>query len=184
VSVTRGGTGLKHGLYYTTLPANLKSDFNDVYVESNATSYFGYNGVNQTTIADWLQTSQRDSSSSNVNPLFTSLTNGDLTPAAPAINNIGEDLTFFAPDDINGTPRTTTPDPGAFEFTPQLDNAGITTISTNNCAGVDSVIVTVQNFGAATLNTVTIQASVNGSPLANSGNVFTCKLTKRCQHYL
>jgi hypothetical protein len=176
VSVTRGGTGLKHGLYYTTLPANLKSDFNDVYVESNATSYFGYNGVNQTTIADWLQTSQRDSSSSNVNPLFTSLTNGDLTPAAPAINNIGEDLTFFAPDDINGTLRTTTPDPGAFEFSPQLDNAGITTISTNNCAGVDSVIVTVQNFGAATLNTVTIQASVNGSPLTNSGNLFSVNL--------
>jgi len=176
VSVTRGGTGLKHGLYFASLPANLKSDFNDVYVENNATSYFGYNGVNQTTIADWVQTSQLDSSSSDVNPLFTSLTSGDLTPAAPSINNIGENLTFFAPDDINGTPRSTTPDPGAFEFTPQLDNAGVTSFITNNCAGPDSVFVVVQNFGAAALNTVTVTGTFNGTPLPNSGNIFTVNL--------
>lgn len=176
VSVTRGGTGFKHGFYFTTLPVNLKSDFNDVYVENDAVSYFGYNGVNQSSHADWIQTSQRDSSSSDVNPLFTSLTNGDLTPAAPSINNIGADLTFFVPDDINGTPRTTTPDPGAFEFAPQLDNAGIIAIQTSNCAGLDSIFVTVQNFGAATLNTVTVVATYNGTPLANSGNVFSVNL--------
>ncbi|MBP7388909.1 MAG: T9SS type A sorting domain-containing protein [Chitinophagales bacterium] len=177
VSVTRGGSGAMYGLYYTTLPANLKSNNNAVYVNTaSAASYFGYNGTPQLTYADWLATSGGiDSFTINVNPLFSNINTGDLTPSAPSLNNIGIDLLSVVPADILGNARTSTPDPGAFEFAPQLDNAGITAISSETCAGAQDVLITVQNFGAATLNTVTLTGTVNGSPLPNNG-VFTINL--------
>jgi parallel beta-helix repeat protein len=177
VSITRGGTGAMYGLYYTTLPANLKSDFNDIYVNSaTGTNNFGYNGSAQPTLASWLSTSFRDSSSQEVNPLFASPNTGDLTPAAASINNIGEDLTAVVPDDILGAIRPSTPDPGAFEFTPSLDDAGIITITSPYCPGTDTIRVTLQNFGAATLTSTTVYATANGVPSSGSGNVFAVNL--------
>lgn len=177
VSVTRGGTGAMYGLYYTTLPANLKSNNNCVYVNTtSAASYFGYNGTPQLTYGDWLATSGgRDSATKAVNPLFVNINTGNLQPASPSINNIGIDLLTLVPTDILGFARTSTPDPGAFEFTPQLDNAGLIAINTANCPGTSDVFVTVQNFGAAALNTVTVSAFVDGNPLSGNG-VYTLNL--------
>ncbi|MBK8660000.1 MAG: hypothetical protein IPN22_14315, partial [Bacteroidetes bacterium] len=177
VSVTRGGSGAMYGLYYTTLPAALISNNNAVYVNTaSAASYFGYNGTPQLTYADWLATSGGiDSFTVNVNPLFSNINTGDLTPSSPSINDIGIDLLSVVPADILGNARTATPDPGAFEFTPQLDNAGLTAVSTANCPGSNDVFVTVQNFGAAALNTVTVSAFVDGNPLSGNG-VFALNL--------
>ncbi|MES2619822.1 MAG: T9SS type A sorting domain-containing protein [Bacteroidota bacterium] len=177
ISVTKGGTGTMYGLYYSTLPANLKCDFNDVYVNTASTSnYFGYNGSPQITLADWIATSFRDSSSQDVNPLFASAATGDLTPAAASINNIGQNLTADVPDDILSTPRTTTPDPGAFEFTPSLDDAGVSAINSPSCPGTDSVLVTVLNSGAAQLTSVEVYVTANGIPSSGSGSLFLVNL--------
>lgn len=178
VSVTRGGAGVMYGLYYTSLPANLKSDNNVVYINNaTATRYFGYNGANQLTYNDWLLTSGgRDAASIDANPLYTNANNGDLTPSSAAVNNIGLDLTSLVAEDILGTPRSSTPDPGAFEFTPQADDAGLTQVVTDPCPDTNDLWVRVQNFGVATLNSVTVYTNINGTPTANSGATYAVNL--------
>ncbi len=177
VFITRGGTGAMYGLYYTTLPDELASDFNDVYVRAATTAdYFGYNGSPQINLGDWIATSALDLNSAEVNPLFTSPATGDLSPAASSINNIGQNLLSVVPDDILGNARTATPDPGAFEFSPSPNDAGIISITSPFCTGTDTLFVTLQNYGAAALTSTVIYASANGVPSSGSGNVYAVNL--------
>ena len=58
-----------------------------------------------------------------------------LQPLATALNNAGQPLPAVT-DDINGVTRsTTTPDMGAYEFTPAANDAGVTCHCCANFAG-------------------------------------------------
>jgi hypothetical protein len=174
ISVTRGGTGTMYGIYLSAIPGYLTSDYNNVYVNSpTGVNYFGYNGTPQITLNDWRITTNEDFNSYNINPAFTSLTNGDLSPTNSNIDDVAQDLSPLVTDDILGNPRSSTPDPGAFEFSVNSDDAGVTGFNSAICPGTDSVIVTVQNFGADTLTSITVFCSVNGTPVPNNGNTFT-----------
>lgn len=174
ISVTRGGTGTMYGIYLSAIPGYLTSDYNNVYVNSPAgVNYFGYNGTPQITLNDWRTTTNEDFNSYSVNPVFTSLTNGDLSPSNSIIDDVAQDLSPLVTDDILGNPRSATPDPGAFEFSVNTDDAGVSAFNSAICPGTDSVIVTVQNFGADTLTSVTVYCSVNGTPTPNNGNTFS-----------
>ena len=123
--------------------------------------YDGYAGT-YSNLSGW-QGASGGSNSQNVDPDFTSTTN--LTPQSADVNNSGAALGVTT--DIYGNTRsTTTPDPGAVEFSVPQNNAGITDLIKPDaplCADDTSVIAVLKNTGLVTLTSCTIQWSLNGS---------------------
>jgi len=120
ISVTSNSTGIKYCIYLATNTASVTSDYNNLFMGATAgTNNIGYwDGTSFLTLADWktANNGQFGQNSTDVDPLFASPPTGNLMPGNPLINNIGTDLTNIVPDDINGVLRTSTPDPGAYEF--------------------------------------------------------------------
>jgi len=140
ITVTRGGTGNKFGLYFETTATKFTSDNNDVFV-SGLTSFFGYfASANLATLEAWKTTSGRDLTSAAIDPVYSNPATGNFKPASPALDNRGANVNIAT--DIEGVARNTSaPDIGAFEFnvppctTPPV--AGITkaTPSSGICMG-------------------------------------------------
>ena len=80
-----------------------------------------------------------DQQSVYANPQFLASSQNDLKPVAPSINDIGQNLGITT--DILGNTRSTTPDPGAFEFSipnctnPPTAGTAIATIA-NTCPNI------------------------------------------------
>jgi gliding motility-associated-like protein len=119
VMVNRNGSGTKYALYHNAIGSDITSDRNILFMNSpggNQNIGF-YDGLARTTLADWRAVSLDDTTSVNRNPLFTDIFGGNLRPNSPLIDNLGFALNYN--DDIIGAPRSaTTPDIGAYEFTP------------------------------------------------------------------
>jgi parallel beta-helix repeat protein len=165
ISLTSPATN-KHAIYLGGTTPSLISNNNDLYVGTNG-GHIGYHMGNNTTFADWKTANGGfyDQNSVSVDPLFINAITGQLLPTASSVLNIGQPLAAVT-DDILGNPRsTTTPDPGAFEFTQPANDAGITAIvapvSPVN-PGSQPVTVTLKNFGSANLTSATIGWKVNG----------------------
>ncbi|RYZ53407.1 MAG: T9SS type A sorting domain-containing protein [Sphingobacteriales bacterium] len=150
IVITRGGTGTKYGLYFTN--AGKTSDYNNIYVNAPAgTNYVGYFGSGFATLSGpggWQTANSNawDQNSKSVDPLFSPLP-GDFTPSNPQINNQPSPLGVTT--DITGAPRNlTTPDIGAYEFTPP------TCIAPNNLTDSTTMTSATLNWsenGSATL---------------------------------
>jgi hypothetical protein len=117
VFMRRSGTSAKHAIYVTgNGPNNINN--NGYFVDHlNGTSDFGYLGT--TTFPSW--TAWRagtsfDNASVFDNPNFVFAPGGLLIPNAGSYDNIGQNLTAIVPTDFQDSIRSTTPDPGAFEF--------------------------------------------------------------------
>ena len=117
-SIMREGSGIKYCLYFGASASVITSDHNVLHMASTSgTTGIGYSGSGQTTLADWQTATSGDMNSVDVNPLFVNRLGGDFTPSNTAINNIGTPVGVST--DFDGNSRsTTTPDPGAIEFTP------------------------------------------------------------------
>src|SRR5690606_26187199 len=105
-----------------------------------------------------------DQNSVSAEPFFTSVATADYSPTNSVLNNAGQPLAAVT-DDITGAPRnTTTPDIGAYEFTPSPLDLGVTALVTpvaQNCySAAEPVTVTVNNFGTASLDFSLITANV------------------------
>lgn len=116
ITVTRGGTGTKHALYFNTATSTITSNRNVLFVSGSGTNYIGYNnGASRITLADWQTSSSQDANSVSVDPQYLNPLSGDFTPQQAVTDNIGEPVGILT--DINGAARSlTTPDPGAIEF--------------------------------------------------------------------
>jgi hypothetical protein len=169
-----GTASTKHAIFLgATTGISLTSNNNDLYVGS--TGNIGAVGfsANKVTLADWQAANTSapyDLNSTATDPLFVNTTSY-FQPLASALNNAGQALPTVT-DDINGATRsTTTPDPGAYEFTPSVNDAGVTAIyapTSPVTPGVSqSVQVTLKNFGTAALTSATIDWSVNGTAQAD-----------------
>ncbi len=178
-SITRGGSGSKHGVYLGSTTSTVLSDNNAIHVGGNGSGglHVGYYSGNQTTLADWqaANSSAYGQNSVAADPLFVDITNNNYVPAASLIDNIGANLGVG--DDLAGVARTTTPDPGAFEFTPPADDAGISALISPvpACAGANNLVVELSNFGADTLDSVTINWTMNGGSVMSqsfTGTIF------------
>lgn len=117
VTVTRGGTGTKHGIYRNTAGSEIEADRNDYYVKGT-NAYIGYaNGGNRLTLADLVAASAQDTHSVTQNPLYADSAAGNFRPQLAAIDNLGTPVGIAG--DINGQTRSaTTPDMGAYEYVP------------------------------------------------------------------
>jgi uncharacterized protein (TIGR02145 family) len=126
ISCSTNSTGTKYCLYFTSnhvLNSTITCDYNVLRRSSsigteNKTGFW----INTPfeTLGEW-QTANGgifDQHSSFANPMFVDSPLGNLLPQNSTINDMGEDLTLFVPDDILGTgrPLGAAPDPGAYEF--------------------------------------------------------------------
>jgi hypothetical protein len=162
ISITRGGTGTKHGIYLNGAPS--ASTNNNVFIGSTSgTNHYGYAGGNQTTLADF-QNAGFGTNDVEGDPNFTDITLDDYQPLNLSLNAAG----FPAPqvvEDFNGDARVVSAnDIGAFKIaSPALDVAASSIdIATPFCAGNENVSVTVSNNGTSQINSLTIDWSIDG----------------------
>ncbi|MBF9142771.1 Ig-like domain-containing protein [Hymenobacter properus] len=169
-----GGTGVASTplyAHYTTLTSYTGStlNYNDLYVTvggTNGVARIGrINGTDATTLADWRTATGQEANSVSADPAFVqvSTTPYDLHPSATAINNVATPIAAVTVD-YTGAARGTTPDIGAYEFTPatnDLKPAALVGPSATGCYGAaEPVIVQVQNNGTSVLNFATAPATV------------------------
>lgn len=121
ITIRRGGTGQKHGIYMSTNTTTYISNNNNFFMGTGATFFVGYNGANQATLANWQTASGKDANSIASDPLYASAATGLLQPTNASVNDLGANLSanLTVATDILNAPRTiATPDMGAWEFTP------------------------------------------------------------------
>lgn len=160
VSISRAGTGLKYGLYYSTAPT---SNYNDIYVPNGNVGYYT---AALATLAN-LQAangSAFDQNSISADPVFVGASTGNLLPSNVLLNNAGTPLTRVT-DDITGAVRGAAPDLGAYEFTPvAVDVAPVALLGpatgTSCYSAAEAVIVQIRNAGTSALNFATTPATL------------------------
>src|SRR5688572_7897983 len=119
VTVTRSGTGIKRCIYFVTTTSTITSNKNVLYINaaSGTNNHLGQFGTtNYTTLANWqtANTGAYDQQSISTDPLFVNPAGGDYAFAAPAINNIGDNV-GVATDILNNPRLVASPDPGTYE---------------------------------------------------------------------
>ncbi len=167
----RGTSGAQYLAYLNSTSSGITMDNNGFYYPGagSGTKNFGYYGGNVIDFTAWqaVNSSAFDQNSATGDPFFVNPSVGDFTPAAAYYNNIGTNLLTQVATDINGTPRTTTPDPGAFEFSPPPGpDMSVSNIYSGgaSCGTSTDIIVEVLNQGTDTVNSFTVNYTVNGTP--------------------
>lgn len=174
ISITRGGTGTKHAIY---LGASLvAADYNDYYVSAaGGTNSIGYYQSDRTLLTDWRTATGIDQHSLSVIPAFVDPSNGNFTPGNAGIDNRGVG-TGIVDKDINANARNaSTPDIGAFEFTPPPCSVppvtGTVRIVPNDICQNRPVVLSMNigPYGSAQMFQWQIAANQNG-PFTNFGD--------------
>ena len=124
ITITRGGSGAKHCLYYAaTSTLGLSSDNNVLYLNAPAgINSIGWQTNDYITLSNWQSATGYDLASKNVDPAYVNPGVLNYEPTSVAANNLG--VPTGVTTDFFGSPRSDLfPDPGAIE------------IYTTNCAG-------------------------------------------------
>ena len=162
VYVTRSGTGAKRALYFVTTTSAITSNRNVLYINagSGTNNHLAQWGTpTYTTLADWqgANSGAYDQQSISVDPMFANPGAGDYTPTNPGVNGLGANL--GVPDDIMGTQRSNSPDPGAYEFTVAGLDAAITFVSPtagSTTPGPKTVTVNIANTQTININSISL----------------------------
>ncbi|MFD2718844.1 CARDB domain-containing protein [Hymenobacter monticola] len=173
ISVTRtGGTGSKYALGFITTGSTITSNYNDLYVGTNALNFTGrYGTTDYATLANWRTANSGafDQNSVQVNPEFVGTT---LVPSASPLNGTATPLARVPRDFTNALRSATVPDMGAYEFTPASNDVALESIDSPAApvaVGARTVTVTIRNNGQVALNTVRLEYTLNGgTPVAQT----------------
>lgn len=126
VNVTRGGTALKHAIYFNSANSTVFSDYNVLYVAGTG-AHVGFLTTNRTTLAAWKTATAAvpcDVNSFSQSPLFVDINNGNGLPQNASFDNrgtyVGIDTDIIGTVRNQGTPPLSYPGPdmGAWEFVP------------------------------------------------------------------
>jgi hypothetical protein len=170
ISIARGGTGLKYGIYLANVGTADSCDYNNVFMNSPSNNNYGFLGTAQATQQDFITASGANNfevNSVTLDPLFVNSAAGDFQLGNPQLDGTGRNLLSIVPDDILGTPRPVNPDPGAYEFIPPSVDASLFQLvnpSLNYCAGSSPLEVRVINAGVDTITSLNLTYSINGTP--------------------
>lgn len=173
VTIARGGTGAKVGLYYNTPTSGITSNNNAVFLNSagSGTQNYGSSGTaGSATLALW-QTANGglyDANSVEANPFYTSAVTGDFTPTSVVTNNIGFNVGVGF--DINGNPRSGTPDPGAYEYSLAGLDASISWVSPTSptTPGLKTITVNVTNNLTTNVSSLVLSYTDGGTPVTQT----------------
>ncbi len=128
VSITAGTGGTKYGFYYSSAGSIEDAQHNNFYVNStqSGTQNYGYYTSAYSDIAAFQAAYPAlEIGSTNVDPQFAGGATGNLMPTNFVLYGTGEDLNAVVPNDIDGTVRSASPSPGAYEMpVPPINNAG------------------------------------------------------------
>jgi hypothetical protein len=180
VSVTRGGTGSKYALYFSTATSTITSNYNDLFIGTSTTAYTGYYGSNQATLANWqaANNASYDAASQQLAPQFADVATGNFLPLNVALDGSGTSaLLARVPRDIVSVPRAGLPDVGAYEMTVAPNDVAVESINaptTPAVLGSNVVTVTIRNYGTAALTSATLSYTVNnGATPATNAQTFS-----------
>ena len=166
VRITRSGTGDKVPIYLSSATGSTVSNYNNLTGSGTGFVTGRYIGTDYPTLADW-QTANSgayDQNSVDADPQFVSASTGNLRPTAAALNNVAQPLTSV-PDDFTGATRGTTPDIGAYEFTPAANDVAVVSLTSPVApvaAGARTVTVQIRNNGTTPLTSVALSYALNG----------------------
>lgn len=166
IYVQKPGSGNKSCLYFNTTTSTITSNYNDLFVDNTVVGTGALNIGNRSTtgyatLAAWQAApTTPDLNSVSARPIFAGATL--LKPNSIAINDVGTPI-LSVTDDITGAVRSSSPDIGAYEFTPINDDAGINVFVTpvEICPGTANVSVSLKNYGAINLTSALINWTVN-----------------------
>ncbi|GGH79456.1 gliding motility-associated-like protein [Filimonas zeae] len=137
-----------------------------------------YNGVYYASLLDWQSKGGVETESFFVNPFYTNLAGGNLTPLNAAIDNKGL-YTSLAPADIAAVTRNiSTPDIGVYESTPPLctspPTAGKAALSKDTACSGELVLLGLEGYSIGSSQTYQWQyASSAAGPYTNFGQAMT-----------
>lgn len=150
------------------------SDYNALYTSGANIAYWD---ANQAALADWQAASGLDVHSIADNPFFIEA--DSFAVAQSSLNGAGTPLPEVVVD-IEGDPRDAMqPDIGCDEFMPPPQDAGIAEVlppPVPFASGQQMIQVKLKNFGADTLQSATLNWTLNGSPqppVAWSGSILS-----------
>ncbi|MBA3901210.1 MAG: right-handed parallel beta-helix repeat-containing protein, partial [Bacteroidetes bacterium] len=175
ISISRGGSGAKHCLYFGTTTSTIVSNNNVLYLSSTAgTDGIGFYASSQATLANWqaVNTAAYDQNSVALAPQFVGASQGILFPLNSTIDNLGVPLGVT--DDITSASRSmTTPDIGAYEFQPVNKDIEISNLisALDPCFGAnDTLKATIKNNSNTLINfaldTLTIDWNISGASVS------------------
>ncbi|BAV04945.1 gliding motility-associated C-terminal domain-containing protein [Filimonas lacunae] len=141
VSITRGGTGNRYGVYVNSTSATYVSDYNNIYVQgASGGSFYGYASSSKADLAQWRRETTQDAHSTSLDPLYTNAADANFVPLQGYIDNTGTPVGITV--DFTGAVRsTTTPDVGAYEFSipgcidPPVAGASQVSVASGICMG-------------------------------------------------
>jgi hypothetical protein len=126
---------------------------------------FSYAGGSFPTFMDWQQETGNDQNSFNLDPYFLSA----ISPRATniSLNGSGVSIPGILYDADSVLRSSPSPDMGAFEFTPAALDAGVISIGPAiSCPGNTTITAEVRNLGLNTLNSLTVNWSIDNIPQA------------------
>ncbi len=176
IYISRTGTSKKYAVYSDGAGAGLEADRNGYFIAAASTNAFvGYEGQDAATLTQWQSISGRDQAAVFAPPLFVDPATANYTPQNNVIDNKGayENVDL----DITGATRSkTTPDIGAYEFTPPVCTApptpGTATVSQPVVCVNTAVILGANGNSVGVGQTYQWQtATVPAGPFTNIGNV-------------
>jgi hypothetical protein len=153
ISITKGGSGTKYGMYAAAMYPGITINGNNIYVNSagggNNHGYLSTLGT-AATFSAW-QGYSVDIVGANVNPTFVNILS-DLHPTNNAMDNLGMPLGVVF-DQSGAVRNQTTPDFGALEFNTPLCNS---TPSANTVVGANYLLCPGQsaNLSIGNLNSL------------------------------
>jgi len=175
-----GSTG--YAAYFASTTSVTAIDYNNYYSNGSNFVFYGSAMPNLTTLQALNIPVNNDANSVSGDPLYT--TDNLLYPIGSLLNNAGTPIASIS-DDIIGTLRdATTPDIGAYEFSPIPSDISLKdgTLLRGQClSNNDTVVLTIRNILGPTVNfstdpltlnwTVTGPVNSNGTIVYNTGTL-------------
>ncbi len=142
---------------------SLISNYNNFYLMNVPNPVFRVDATDINTLTDWKTVILRDLNSVAIDPAYVAPNN--LIPSFGGFNNLGKPIAGITTDNLGVARHATTPDIGAFEFTPLPADVGVQAIlaPTTGCGltSNQTVRIRIRNYGTSAATNFQVAYRVN-----------------------